>query len=120
MGNASQNLPIAIIQAATLIKTIYYLDPNGDPVNLTSYTAKMMFRTTVEDTGSPIISLSTDDGSIVINASLGIVTITISSAITSLLLDGQQMVYDLFLYSPTGIVTPLLAGPACVYGSTIR
>lgn len=120
MQDASQNLPITIVQGATLIQTITYLDPNGDVVNLTGYTADMQFRNTVQDTGSPVIELSTGTGSIVINGPAGTVTYTLSSIISSTLNDGQQLVYNLFLYSPTNVVTPLLAGPAVVQGSSIR
>lgn len=115
----SYNVPLQIVQGTTLIRQIQYLDPYGNPVNLNRYTAAMDFRSTVQDTGNPIISLSTSNSSIVINGVAGTVTFTISSTITSTLTDGQKMVYNLFIYSPTNIVTSLIAGPAYVEGSTI-
>lgn len=118
--DASQNFPLTLVQGATLIKTFTWYGMDGDPVNLAGYTAQMDFRTTVEDTGDPLIELSTGDGSIVINGAAGTITIIISAAITAVLTNGQTMVYNLFLTSGTGIVTPLLAGPAVVQGSTIR
>jgi hypothetical protein len=118
--DASQVFPINIVQGATLIRQITYYDTNGNPVNLTGYTADMQFRSTVQDTGSPIIDLSTANGGISINALAGTITFTISSTISAILSDGQQMVYNLFLTSGTGVVTPLLSGPSYVQGSTIR
>lgn len=120
MNDASQNLDLIIIQGATLIKTIVYLAPDGSAVNLTDYTADMIFRNTVEDTGAPVIELSTADNSIVINGIAGTVTVTMPSVITAALTNGQILYYNLFIYSPTGIVTGLLAGKAIFQGSTIR
>lgn len=120
MNQVSQNLPIIIVQGSTVIQTISYLDPDGNIIDLTGYTAQMAFRNTVEDTGEPIFELSTDDNSIVINGPTGTITYTISSTISAALTNGQQMVYNLFIYSPTNIVTALLAGPSYVQGSTIR
>lgn len=120
MGDASQIVPLTVIQGATLTRQITWLSPSGNPVNLTGYTADMQFRSTVQDTGAPIIEVSTGNGGIVINPSAGTVTFTISSTTTSALSDGQTMVYNLFLTSGTGVVVPLMAGPAYVQGSTIR
>lgn len=116
----SQNFQINIVQGSTYIRQIQYINTLGNQVNLSGYTAQMIFRTTVQDIGSPIISLTTSNSSIVINAVSGTVTFTISSTITGLLNDGQTMFYNLFITSPTGVVTPLLSGPSLVYGSTIR
>ena len=114
----SQNVQLNIIQGATFIRTITWYDVNGNVVNLSGYTATMNFRSTVQDTGTPIISLSTSSG-IVINATAGTVTFTISSAMTQALTDGQILVYNLFIYSGTGVCTPLMGGQALVFGSTI-
>jgi hypothetical protein len=118
--DASQSFPITIVQGATYILPINYYQPDGSVVNLSGYSADMIFRATVQDTGSPIIEVSTSLGTIIINGVNGIITLTIPSTVTALLQDGQQMYYNLFITSPTGIVTPLLAGPAYVEGSTIR
>lgn len=118
-NDPSQNFPLNIIQGATLIQTITYYNPDGSLVNLSGYTAEMVFRTTVQDTGDPIISLSTSSG-IVINGVAGTITFTIPATTTATLTDGQQMVYNLFLTSGAGVVSALLAGPAYVQGSTIQ
>lgn len=118
INNPSQNFPITIIQGATLSQTLNYFDPNGNPVDLTGYTADMQWRSTVEDTGSPILESSTGNGLIIISGNT--LTYSVTSVSTSPLTNGQQMVYNLFITSPGGIVTALLAGPSYVQGSTIR
>lgn len=120
MNDASQEFPLNIVQGATLIIEITFYDPDGNVVNLTSYTADMIFRKTVEDTGDPIIELSTENGLIVINGTAGTITFTLPANQSVLLFNEQEMVYNLFINSPTNVITPLLAGPAYVQGSTIR
>lgn len=120
MNDASQNLPLNIIQAATLIKIITYYDKYGNVIDISGYTADMQFRSNVEATGDPIIEASTYNGLIIINGTLGTITISIPSTTTAMLLNGQLMVYNLFITSPGGVVTPLLAGQSIVQGSAIK
>jgi hypothetical protein len=118
--NPSQNFQINIIQGATLMQTITYYDYSGNIIDLTGYTANMQWRSTVEDTGTPIISLSTSNGLIIISGVKGEVTYIIPSYITSTLSNNQLLKYNLFLTSPGGIVTALLGGQSIVEGTTIR
>ena len=118
MQDPSQNFPITLIQGATFIMSITWYDPDGNPVDLTGYSARMVWRGTVQDTGNPIIDLSTTNGLITISGSL--LTFTVPAATTTTLEDGQQMVYNLFITSPTNIVNPLMAGPSICQGSTIQ
>lgn len=115
-----KGFPLQLVQGATWTKEITYLDPDENAVNLSGYTAAMMFRDTVEATGSPIISLTTSNNSIVINGANGTITPIISSTITAGLNPGDTLYYDLFIYSNTGIATRLLSGTACVSGSVTR
>jgi len=117
--DASQNFPITLIQGATYTQTITWYNPDGSVVNLSGYTAQMNFRVTVEDTGTPVIQLSTGAGSITINGTAGTVTFTVPASVTQGLSNGQTLVYNLFLTSGTAVVTSLLAGPAFIQGSTI-
>lgn len=119
-NDSSQNFGLVLIQGSYLIRTITYYDYNGNVIPLTGYTADMIFRNTIDDTGTPIIEASTSNGQIAINASAGTITFTITSTQTSLLSNGQTMVYNLFITSPGGIVTALLGGSAICQGSTIR
>lgn len=112
--------PITIIQGATYSRQVTYVDQDGNPVDLTGYSAQMMFRTTVDGENPPVITLSSPSSGIVIQGSLGLVTFTISATQTALLSNGMEMVYDLFITDTNGIVTALLFGDAVVQGSTIR
>ncbi len=118
--DSSQNFPLVIPQGATYIRTIEYLDSDEEAINLTGYTALMQFRNTVESEGDPIIELSTSDGTITITALTGLITISIPASTTEALDNALEMVYDLFIYSPTNIATRLLAGNATVSGSVTR
>ncbi len=120
MQDPSQTVPLTIIQGATFYQLITWYGPDGAVIDLTDYTADMQFRATVEDTGAPIIDISTAGGGIVLGGAAGTVALTISSTTTSALTNGQQMAYNLFVTSPGGVVYPLMAGTAYVQGSTIR
>jgi hypothetical protein len=59
--------------------------------------------------GAPGLSLSTAAGGIVLGGAAGTITPTASAAQTAALPAGL-LLYDLFLTSPGGVVTRLLAG----------
>ena len=121
--DTSQNFPLIIPQGATVVRTISYQDSDESPVILTGYSAKMQFRDAIDSTGDPVIDLSTANGLIVIAGTAGTISFTIPAATTAELLDGRQLVYDLFIYSGasyTGIATRLLSGQAVVSGSVTQ
>lgn len=117
--DATQNFQLNIIQAATFSRTIAFVNSDGYPIDLTDFTAQMIFRTTLEDEDI-IIELSTNDNSIIIGELAGTITFTISASDTAELANGQQMVYNLFITSPDDVVSAILGGTAIVVGSTIR
>jgi hypothetical protein len=80
---------------------ITYQDPNGVPINLTGFTAKMQLRT---DYNSPTadLTLTTGGGGIVITGATGVVDISASAAQTGALAPAFY-VYDLELISGTNI-----------------
>lgn len=82
------------------------MDVNGLPVNLTGYTAKMDWRA---PDGTPGMSFSDALGNLALGGAQGTVAPTASAAQTAAL-PGGLLLYDLFLYSPSGVVTRLLAG----------
>jgi hypothetical protein len=116
----SQNIPLSIVQGATFVQQFTWFGPTGLPNDLTDFTADMQFRSTVQDTGTPIIEVSTGVGGIVLGGITGTITVTISATITATLSDGEQLVWNLFLTSPAGVVYPFAAGPSTVFGSTIK
>lgn len=103
-------------QGATFSRfiTMKYPDPNSPPsdptyllYDLTGYEARMQVRRTVDST-SVLVSLSTDDGSIVLGGEDGTIEITIAAEDTALLTSSG--VYDLEIISDAGVVSRVLQG----------
>lgn len=109
----------AIKIGTTYIKSVFYVDICGNPIDLTGYTAKMQFRNTLQSDVA-LIDLSTDNNTIVISGAAGQITFTISSVITSMLTPWVNLDYDLFIYSPTAVVTPVIGGRIPIVGSAIQ
>lgn len=113
----------AIIQGATFILPLYLFNENGQPIDLTDYTAAMQGRVTVNAAGDdqPIFDWNTEDGQITIEETTGTVMIVVPSAETALLPETVNAVYDLFLYSPDGLNDiRLLFGPFDIEGRVTR
>lgn len=55
-------LDLEVFQGAYWSQRLVYEDSNGDPINLTGYTARMQVRRTVDEGGDPIIELTTGAG----------------------------------------------------------
>jgi hypothetical protein len=77
------------------------------PVPLTGYTAKMSIKDQID--GLELLRLDTTNGRIVIDPTALTITLTILPADTAALM-WMNGVYDLDMVSPTGVLTPLLAG----------
>jgi len=96
-----------IEQGATFTRQVQYLDSSNDPVNLTNYGARLYIRQSY-DSAVTIIKLTTTvaaDGtgiSIMSPAASGTINITIS-AYSSSLLSFNEAVYDLEIYSGSGV-----------------
>ena len=80
---------------------ITYQDPNGVPINLTGFTAKMQLRKEYNSTVADL-TLTTGGGGIVITGATGVVDISATAAQTAAL-DPTYYVYDLELTSGTNI-----------------
>ena len=100
MGTAKTNLTIE--QGAAFSRIVIYRDSNGDPVDLSGYTAKMQIRKTKEGS-TVILELSTSDGRLTLGGALGTITIALTTADTDSL-DFVWGRYDLELY-PGGDTT---------------
>ena len=77
-------------------------------MDLTGYTARMQFRSSVGST-TVLASATTEDGRIALGGALGTVDIEFSEADTAAF-DFVSAVYDLELESASGFVTRLLEG----------
>lgn len=95
-------------QGSTFTRTIEIKQADGTVFSLTGYTARMEVRRTV-DASSALIGLSTDNGRITINASLGAITINLTPNLTASLT--QSGVYDLeIVHTATGAVHKVVRG----------
>lgn len=95
-------------QGATFVRTLNWLDENETPINLTGFTARMDVRVTTQAT-TPLVTLTTENGGIVLGDQTGEITLTLSAEETDDL-PAKKAVYDLELVSGSGVVTRLLQG----------
>lgn len=108
---------IEIEQGATWSRTITVEDPNGTPIDLTGYSARMQVRTAY-DASPPVLSLSSPDAGISIDPLTGTLALTASATQTAAMPAGIH-VYDLELVIGT-TVDRLVAGRARVYPEATR
>lgn len=78
------------------------------PVDLTSFTARMMIRGSIDDT-DPLVTLTTENGGITLGSADGTITLLITATATAAL-TFDTAVYDLELVDGSGVVTRLLSG----------
>jgi hypothetical protein len=99
-----------IEQGATFVRVVTCRDEAGTLLNLTGYSAAMQLREVPGST--PLISLTSPSGGIVLGGALGTITITLTATQTRALIShtAQLVHYDLELTSPSGVVTRLLEG----------
>lgn len=100
---------ILIEQGATFRFPLVWKDPLGALYDLTGYTARMQVRKTAATADPPMLTLTTENGGIVLGGAAGTITITASATATAAL-TGQQAVYDIELINPSGEVDRLLMG----------
>ena len=103
-------------QGATFDRTLT-LELNGEPVNLTGYTAAMDVRKEYES-ATPDLQLTNLTG-IQLGGNTGTVTIGITATQTAALIAGNYK-YDLELYAPDTTVTRLVYGDFIVSREVTR
>jgi hypothetical protein len=96
---------------------IVYKDGNGDPINLTGYSAAMQLRQNY-NSDSAELTLSTTNGGIVITGVQGKLVLHATASQTGAL-DPGFYVYDLEVTSG-GVVTRLIQGQITVAGEVTR
>ena len=109
-------LDLDLYQGATFSYVLTW-EVGGDPVNLTSYTARLQARATPDAT-STALSLTTGSG-IALGGALGTITLTRSAAQTAALTPGRYL-YDLELESAGGVVTRLVEGELTIHPEVTR
>lgn len=107
-----------IEQGATFYQEIVWKDSAGEVIDLTDYTARMQIRRNKQST-TPLISLTTENGRITIEAANGKVILEVDADDTA---DFTQFcgVYDLELISSTGFVTRLMEGGVTISREVTR
>ena len=103
-----------ICEQATTFNFQFVSQNDGVPWNLTNYTGVMTVRPFVGASTTTIVA-STANGRMVLDAALGRVTITISSALTGAI-SAARYSYDLVLDSGS-VVTRILEGKFVVTGA---
>ena len=96
---------------------VIYQDANGDPINLTGYTAAMQLRQNYNSETADL-TLTTSNGGIVITGALGKLVLHATAVQTGLLESGNY-VYDLEITSG-GVVTRIIQGQITVAGEVTR
>jgi hypothetical protein len=107
MGACAGRYNIIADQGATFTRTVYWKDENGQPIDLTGYSARMQVRTQYTATTTTLnlvsptsISLGGGSGSVII----------VVSATTMAAVAAGDYVYDLEMVASNNIVTRLLQG----------
>lgn len=95
-------------QGATYQLDITWKQPDGTPVNLTDYTARMQFRKSKTSTDI-LFSGTTSNGIITLGGAAGTISITIPASTTDDFAF-RSAVYDLELESAGGVVYRLVEG----------
>lgn len=97
-----------IEQGTTFNKEFIWKDVNGDPVNLSGYTARMQVRGTVSS-ADVLLSMTTENSRITLGGAAGTIDLDLTAADTAGI-TWRRGVYDLELVSSNGTVTRLLQG----------
>jgi hypothetical protein len=103
-------------QGSTWTLQIVYNDSNGNPVNLTGYTAEMQIRRKF-DSDTAVLTISTSNGGITITGPTG--TLDLIATDEQADIDAGLYVYDLEL-SIGGVRTRLIQGTVTVSGEVTR
>jgi meiotically up-regulated gene 157 (Mug157) protein len=110
-GKCPAQVDLCLPQGQTWDTTLLWQDSDGNPVDLTGWTARMMLRTTAE-AASPTVSLSTATSTMTA-LSNGVIGLSYS-AISSATITAATYLYDLEVVNPSGAVRRLMEGRAVV------
>ena len=100
-----------IDQGSTWTLQLVYNDPQGAPINLTGYTAKMQVRRKF-DSATAVLTLSTSNGGISITGNTGTINLIATDEQTGVI-EGGLYVYDLELENG-GAITRLIQGQVTI------
>lgn len=103
---------ITIEAGATFQLRVTWKDPNGSPIDLTGYSARMKVKASYG--GATLFTLTSPSGGLVLGGAAGTVDATISATDTASGISDSEStaVYDLEVVSGGGVVTRLVQGKA--------
>ena len=119
MGACAGKYNIIADQGATFSRTVTWLGSNGQPINLSGYTARMQVRQRYVSTSTVLSLTSSPAAGISLGTSNGEITITVSASSMAAVEAGEYR-YDLELISGSGVVTRLLMGSFTVQAEVTR
>lgn len=105
-------------QGATFVRNLSWLDENELPINLFGFTARMQVRATTQ-AATPLVTLTTDNGGIVLTPATGGIRLYLSAQATDSL-PARKAVYDLEMVGADGTVTRLVQGSFTIVPQVTR
>ena len=105
-------------QGSTFTRQLTWNDSAGSAINLTGYTARMDVRTSIDAAGAATLSLTTENGRIVLGGTAGTIDLSVAGTATAAVVAGDY-VYDLELVSGSTI-TRLVQGTFTLRGEVTR
>lgn len=118
---SAAKLNLLVEAGATFNCVLTWQDPDGDPIDITGYTAALQARATA-DAAAALVDLTSEvNGGITLGDTDGTIAIVIAAAATAALPTGR-LVYDLELTAPgpTGDVVRLVEGSITVHRQVTR
>ena len=117
MGACAGLYNIVADQGATFTRNIMWKDAEGNPVNVTDYTARMQVRQKYTSS-STVLSLVSPTN-ITLGGGAGTIVITASATSMAAVASGEY-VYDLEMVASNGVVTRLVQGTFTVRPEVTR
>lgn len=111
-------LNLTFPQGATWTLSLAWNDDDGDPINLTGFSAAMQIRQSYAQSATPIVSVSSGSG-ITLGGAAGTIEVRVPATSTDDIRAGRY-VYDLELTSGGGEVTRLVEGTVTVTPEVTR
>lgn len=117
MSVSPGELNLTLSQGATWTVSLTYNDGEGNPVDLTDYTARMQARESYTS-ATTVLDIDSSDG-ITLGGTAGSIQINVN-ATTTAAIGAAQYVYDMELVSNSGEVTRLIEGTLVVTPEVTR
>ncbi len=109
---------ITIEQGAEFLLELTWNDEDGDPIDITGWSAALMVRQNYAD-ATPLVSISSATSAITLGGTAGTIAIDIPAATTATLTSGVCG-YDLKMTDPTGKPLRLIQGSATISPAVTR